>query len=423
MGEVAEQLQQAARNDCPRILSILAAMFGDLDLASEAVQDALLAATRSWPEQGVPDNPGGWLMTAARRRALDRIRHRSRYEKGIHNSAKEIQERALPPDAQDIAMIDDLDGDDPTDGDERLRLILLCCHPALDRDTQVALTLRLVGGLTTTEISAAFLIPEATLAQRIVRAKRKIRTAGIPMTLPEHIDERLDAVLAVLYLIFNEGYLTSGDYAETVRVDLIAEALRLTRLVTRLAPTSAEAIGLLALELFHQARSESRTNELGDLVLLDDQDRSRWDWSQISEANTVLAAAMRRIDPGPYQLQAIIAAHHANPVHPDATDWPTIATLYTQLEAMLGSPIVSLNRAVAIAMADGPLAGLSIVNELEGLNDYHLYWATKGELHCRAGESKHAVAAFQTALKLAKAPAERRHLTSRLEVCARDAGE
>lgn len=417
MSEVAEMLQRAARDDCPRILSILAAEFGDLDLASDAVQDALVDASRAWPERGVPKNPGGWLMTTSRRRALDHIRRQSRQSKQIRASAQEIHERSEPADTRETSMIDDTDTDFPAEEDERLRLILLCCHPALDRDTQVALTLRLVGGLTTPEISDAFLVPESTLAQRIVRAKRKIRTAGIPMSLPEHIDDRLGAVLTVLYLIFNEGYLSSSSSAGPIRIDLVAEAIRLTRLVTKLAPGSAEAIGLLALELFHHARGESRVDDLGDLVLLNDQDRSRWDWAQITDANRLLTDALKRIDPGPYQLQAIIAAHHANPVHPDATDWPTIAALYSQLEDMVGSPVVSLNRAVAIAMADGPLAGLNILDELEGLDVYHLFWATKGELLLRSDQCELAKAAFVTALELARGPAEQRHIRSRIDEC------
>jgi RNA polymerase sigma-70 factor (ECF subfamily) len=307
--------------------------------------------------------------------------------------------------------------------DEHLRLVLLCCHPALDRDTQVALTLRLVGGLSTPEIAAAFLIPETTLAQRIVRAKRKIRDARIPLSLPADIDERIEAVLTVLYLIFNEAYLSRGTADAVVRVDLAAEAIRVTRVVQSLLPDAAEVQGLLALELFQNSRTGARTDVHGDLVLLEEQDRSSWDRAQIEDANEIVAAALARMDPGPFQVQALIAAHHANARTAAETDWSGIARLYGQLEAMTGSPIVSLNRAVAVAMADGPRAGLDLIDGLESrdgsggsprLEDYHLLHAARGELLLRADEPAAAALAFERACALARNPAEQRHLERRL---------
>lgn len=419
---VQDRLRLAARDDCPRILSVLIAKFGDLDLADESVQDALVSAAKTWPDRGVPDNPGGWLMTVARNRAVDLLRSRSRQKSRLQTSARDLHEQGQPPDSGGVRMIltstEPAGGDlDPTGGDERFRLLLLCCHPALNQDAQIALTLRLVGGLTTTEISSAFLVPEATVAQRIVRAKRKIRTAKIPMSLPERLEQRLDTVLMILYLVFNEGYLSSGDHPRIIRVDLVDEAVRLTRLVSQLAPDSTETLGLLALQLFHCARSQSRVDGLGDLVLLENQDRTTWDPEQIGAANRLLGDAMKRMDPGPYQLQAIIAAHHANAASSQTTDWSTIAALYHQLDSMVDSPIISLNRAIALAMADGPQVGLGLVDELRGLEHYHLYWATKAELHLQAGNPAKAKPFFLAALDLATGPAERRHLQRRVETC------
>ena len=420
---VQDRLRLAAHDDCPRILSVLLAKFRDLDLADDSVQDALESAAKTWPERGVPDNPGGWLMTVARNRAVDLLRSRARHDSRLRTSARDIHEQGLPADsAAGGPMISKLDltsgeAPDPTGGDERLRLLLLCCHPALNQDAQIALTLRLVGGLTTAEIGAAFLIPEPTVAQRIVRAKRKIRTAKIPMSLPDRLEQRLDTVLMILYVIFNEGYLSSSEQADVIRVDLVDEAVRLTRLVSQLAPDSAEALGLLALQLFHCARSQSRVDELGDLVLLDDQDRSTWDTKHIGAANRLLSNAMSRMDPGAYQLQAIIAAQHANATSSQTTDWATIADLYRQLDSMVDSPIVSLNRAIAVAMADGPLVGLRRIDELQGLEQYHLYWAAKAELLLRAGDPLAARPFFEAALDLASGSAERRHLQRRIQAC------
>ncbi len=409
------------REDGPRILSILASRFGDLDLADDAVQDAMIEAARTWPDRGVPPNVGGWLMTTARRRAQDRLRSAERARRRLEASAPLLDEQRWAPDVRLTDMIDEprVAGpggavDEPTPPDERLRLLLLCCHPALNVDAQVALTLRLVGGLTTTEISAAFLIPEATLAQRIVRAKSKIRTAGIPLGLPDRLTDRLSAVLAVLYLVFNEGYLANDEANGSIRTDLVTEAIRLTRLVSELAPAEPEPLGLLALELFHQSRQTARIDALGDLVLLDDQDRATWDRHAIAEANRVLARAMKRMQPGPYQVQALIAAQHANAPTADETDWPTISSLYAQLDAMSASPVVRLNRAVAVAMTDGPLAGLEMLDQITDLDRYHLLWATRGELSRRACRAADARQAFTKALDLAPNAAERRHLERRL---------
>ena len=298
--------------------------------------------------------------------------------------------------------------------------MLLCCHPALDRDAQVALTLRLVGGLTTPEIASAFLIPEVTLAQRIVRAKRKIRDAKIPLSIPAALDQRVDALIAVLYLIFNEGYLTRGDRDGVVRVDLVDEAIRLTRLVASLLPDHAEVDGLLALELFHRARFATRSDAAGELVLLDEQDRSRWDLATINEANVVLHRAMARFEPGLFQMQAIVAGHHANARTASDTDWPAIADVYAQLVQMTPSPVVALNRAVAVAMADGPHAGLALLDEIDGLERYHLLHAARGELLLRAGDTAAASAAYEVALTLTDNPAEQRHLRRRLATSAID---
>ena len=385
------------------MLALLARRFGDLDLADEAVQDALVAAVSDWPAKGIPSNPAGWLYTVARNGAIDRLRRAASARRRLADAAHELT--AEWEEEPDMII------DESTVGDEHLRLMLLCCHPALDRNSQVALTLRLVGGLTTPEIAAAFVVPEATLAQRIVRAKAKIRLAGIPLSIPADLDERVDALLAVLYLVFNEGYLSRGTDAAT-RVDLVDESIRLVRQAQELLPDTPEVLGLLALELFHRARMSTRTDALGELVLLEDQDRSAWDLDQITEGNAVLRDAMVQLKPGPYQVQAIIASHHANARTASDTDWAAIAGLYGQLEQMTHNPVVALNRAVAVAMADGPRAGLVLLDDLHGLEEYYLLHSTRGELLLRAGEP--AREAFERALALVTNPAERRHLLRRL---------
>jgi RNA polymerase sigma-70 factor, ECF subfamily len=418
---VEEAMTQLARNDAGRVIAILARKFSSLDLADECVQEALSEAAANWPVKGIPDNPPAWLLTVARNRAIDRLRRAASERRRLQRAAPDlVAADDHTPEPVGPAMIDEPSDPRSVDADEdQLRLVLLCCHPALDRDAQVALTLRLVGGLTTPEIAAAFLVPEATLAQRIVRAKRKIRDANIPLSMPDKLDDRIDVVLGVLFLIFNEGYLPRGEGDAVTRTELVDEAIRLTRLVTMLAPDSAESRGLLALELFSRSRWDARSDAHGDLVLLEHQDRSRWDLSLIAEANDVVRASMRQRQPGPYQVQSMIAAYHANARTAAETDWPTIARLYAQLLAMTASPVVALNHAVAVAMADGPLAGLSLLDQIVGLDNYHLLHAARGELLVRAERHGEAVAAFERALTLTANHAEQRHLTRRLSTLAR----
>lgn len=391
------------------MVAVLARRFGDLDLADEAVQDALVEGLDTWPATGIPANPAGWLRTVATRKAIDRIRRAGAAHRRTLAAAPDLVPGPAPDpdDAEQVLMIDDSDI-----RDQHLRLILLCCHPALNPDAQVALTLRLVGGLTTAEIAAAFLQPEATVAQRIVRAKRKIRDARIPLSLPADPAERLGVVLTVLYLVFNEGYLSRGG-APGPRATLMDEAVRLTELLITLAPEEPEVRGLLALELFHRARTAARFDPAGDLVLLDEQDRSAWDLAMIGRANRVLGAALARRRPGVFQLQALIMAQHANARTAGETDWPAIATLYAQLAAMTGSPVVALNHAVAVGLADGPEAGLRRLAGIEGLAGYHLLPAARGELLLRAGRHAQAAAELDRALQLAPGEAERRHLRRR----------
>lgn len=404
-----EALTRLAREDSGRVLAILARQHGDLDLADEAVQDALLEAVRTWPERGVPDNPAAWLLTVARRRAVDRIRRTTSARRRTDAAAYDVVEAAEP--AADRGLVEE-DPNRMDVSDEQLRLILLCCHPALNRDAQVALTLRLVGGLTTSEIAAAYLVPEPAITQRIVRAKRKIRDAGIPLAIPDALDERVEALLTVLYLVFNEGYLSQGDPG-LLRVDLADQAIRLTRVVRSLLPDSTEAAGLLALELYQRARFATRLDGAGDIVLLEHQDRSRWDAAMIGEANRLLAEALTAGRPGAFQLQAVIAAQHANArTHAD-TDWPTIAGAYAQLDALTGSAVVRLNHAVALGQADGPHAGLRLLDTVDGLGDFHLLHATRADLLARAGETEAARASYETAIGLTTNPAERRHLQRR----------
>lgn len=408
MTEVSEAVTRLAREESGRVLALLASRFG-LDTADEAVQDALVEAL-GW--SAVPDNPAAWLYTVARNRAVDRLRRES-----------VIRRRATRTGA-DLAVLTESTSDPDTDveeelvvehteiGDEQLRLMLLCCHPAIARDAQVALTLRLVGGLTTPEIAAAFLQPQATLAQRLVRAKRKIRAAGIPLTIPADLDERVDALLGVLYLVFNEGYLSRGDVAGA-RVNLMEEAIRLTIRLHEQLPGNAEVEGLLALELYARARTDARFDG-EEMVLLDAQDRTIWDRELIAQASALLTAAMRRGRPGPYQLQAVIARYHAVAENAGETDWPAIAAAYRRLHQMTGSPVVALNRAVAEAMADGALSGLARLEDAEGLEGYHLFWSTRGELLARAGDRDAAVAALSHARHLATNPTEQRHLDRRI---------
>lgn len=397
-----------AREDGPRVLAGLAAQFRDLDLAEEVVAETLADAVRRWPSDGVPDNPAAWLTVVARRRAIDRIRRRNVELRRWQRAAPEMLLHGQPTAASSTLIAYDRHVED-----ERLRLLLLCCHPALDTDSQVALTLRLVGGLTTREIAAAFLVPEATLAQRLVRAKRKIRDARIPLTVPSELGPRVDALLGVLYLVFNEGYLSRSDGSDAVRVELVDEAVRLTRLTTRLLPGDPEAEALLALMLYHRARIGSRVGVVGELILLADQDRTQWNRAEIGEANQLVARAMTRRSPGIYQLQALIAARHALAATAADTDWPALVVMYRQLVAMTGSAVVRLNHAVAVAMVDGPQAGLQFLEQISGLDDYHLWHAGRGHLLGRLDRRAEAADAFARAAALTTNPAERRLLHRR----------
>ncbi|MGF1665112.1 MAG: RNA polymerase sigma factor [Acidimicrobiia bacterium] len=419
--DVEGALNRLAREEGGRVLALLASRLRDLDLADDAVQDALAEAVATWPVQGVPANPPAWLMTVARRKAIDRLRRAQAAKRREQRAAIEMA-TAVEPDVSD----NDLLLDEPYDrvGDERLRLMFLCCHPALDQDTQIALTLRLVAGLTTAEIAAAYVIPEATLAQRIVRAKRKIRGARIPLAIPTDLTSRVDAILGILYLVFNEGYLSRGDRPDVVRVDLLDEAIRLTGVLAGLVPEqNSELLGLAALQHFHRARVAGRLDTLGELVLLEDQDRQRWNHDEIRLANALLAAAMRQLDPGPYQLQAIIASHHANAPTAAETDWRMIVSLYRQLVAMTDSPIVRLNHAVAVAMADSAQAGLDKLDQIGDLDGYHLLHATRAELLRRSGRSHQAIEHFATAIGLTTNPRERRLLERSLAGCRTDTEE
>ena len=380
-------------------------VLGDFDLAEEAVQEAFAAAIETWPRRGIPDNPGAWITTTARNRAIDRLR-RERTLRDKTETLKQLAElETLGGDETDVSQIPD----------DRLRLIFTCCHPALALDARVALTLRTLGGLTTPEIARAFLTSEATMAQRLVRAKRKIASAGIPYRVPpaELLPERVPAVLAALYLIFNEGYrATEGPL---VRSELCEEAIRLTRVLVRLMPQEPEARGLLALMLLQHSRRESRVGPGGDLVLLDDQDRSRWDRSMITEGLDELERSMQMERPGPYQIQAAIAALHDRAARPADTDWPQIVALYTTLLAMSPSPVVELNRAVAVAMADGPGAGLPLVDGLRGeLDRYHLFHSARADLLRRLQRNDESAIAYRRALELATNPQERTFLERRL---------
>ena len=405
---VEAAVADAFRDEWGRVLATLIRMTRDWDLAEECAQDAFALALERWPRDGVPRRPGAWLTTTARNRAVDRLR------RGATETAK-LQELSVPSQTDDP---DDLgDDDDRSVRDDRLRLIFTCCHPALPLEARVALTLRTLAGLTTAEIARAFLVPEPTMAKRLARAKAKIRHAGIPYRVPPGhlLPERTGGVLAVLYLLFNEGYAATAG-ADLVRHDLCAEAIRLARTLAMLMPDEPEALGLLSLMLLHDARRAARTDG-AELIALEDQDRARWDASEIDEGLAHLDAALRHNRVGAYQLQAAIAACHAIAADATDTDWKEIALLYERLAQLVPSAVVELNRAVAVAMADGPAAGLEIVDSLDdsgALAGYHLLPATRADLLRRLGRHAEAAAAYREALELATADAERRYLTRRL---------
>ncbi len=411
------------REEQGRAVATLIRVLGDFDLAEEAVQEAFVTALETWPVRGVPDNPGAWITTTARNRAIDRLRRRKRLaekqELLKHEAAIAEELAAIDPDA----AIDGESGMSPI-SDDRLRLIFTCCHPALAMDARVALTLRTLGGLSTPEIARAFLVPEPTLAQRLVRAKRKIRDAGIPYRVPpDHaLPERLDGVLRVLYLIFNEGYgATSGD--RLVRRELCAEAIRLARVLVSLMPDEPEALGLLALMLLHDARREARTGPGGEMILLEDQDRDRWDRAKVDEGRELLDRALRMRRVGPNQLQAAIAALHDDAATAGETDWAQIAGLYAVLGRVAPSPVIELNRAVAVAMASGPEVGLRLVDAVAAsgqLEEYPYLHASRADLLRRLGRLPEAADAYTRARELTANEAERAFLERRLtEVGAR----
>jgi RNA polymerase sigma-70 factor (ECF subfamily) len=404
--DAAATVDAVYRSDWGRIVATLIRLVGDFDLAEEAAQDAFAAAVEQWPASGVPDVPRAWIIQTARHKAIDRIRRRARF-------AEKLDRYAMAGPTASVAA-HDFDPDQIPD--DRLRLIFTCCHPALAPDSQVALTLRVLGGLETEDIARVFLVPTATMAQRLVRAKAKIRDARIPYAVPDvrEMPARLDAVLTVIYLIFTEGYAATRG-RELVRGDLCAEAIRLVRLVRRLlTPPPSDATALLALMLLHDSRRQARLDAAGDVVLLEDQDRARWDHAQIAEALPLVDEALRG-GPSPFALQAAIAALHCRAARAEDTDWPQIVALYDVLERVQPSPIVALNRAIAVAMVEGPRPALALLDALEDdLDRYHLLHAARADLLRRLGASAEAARSYARALELVTNDAERRFLERRL---------
>ena len=406
--DVQAAVDAAFREEWGRVVATLIRVTGDWDLAEEVAQDAFAMALQRWPADGIPRRPGAWLTTAARNRAIDVLRRRT------VGAAKLREVAALTPPESGSAFETDHSGVP----DDRLRLMFTCCHPALSLEARVALTLRTLAGLTTAEIARAFLSSEATMAKRLVRAKQKIANAGIPYRVPPAhlLPERVPGVLGVLYLLFNEGYSATAG-ADLIRQDLSAEAIRLARVLDRLMPDEPETAGLLALMLMHDARRAARLDADGEIVTLEDQDRGKWDAAEVSEGVSVLDAALRRGRPGPYQVQAAIAACHVTAARAADTDWAQIARLYGQLAQFLPTPVVELNRAVAVGMAEGPEAGLALAGELEAsgkLAGYHLLPATKADMYRRLGRADEAAACYREALGLASTEVERSYLSRRL---------
>jgi RNA polymerase sigma-70 factor (ECF subfamily) len=402
-----ETIEQIFRTDSRRVLATLIRLLGDFDLAEEAMQEAFSAAVERWPQDGVPRNPRAWLVSTGRFKAIDSLRRRARFDASLRPLADQLGDGIIQPDEIEEEGVPD----------DRLRLIFTCCHPALPPDAQVALTLREVCGLTTEEIARAFLAPAPTLAQRIVRAKAKIKAANIPYQVPARTDlpERLASVLQVIYLVFNEGYSASSG-ASLTRHDLSLEAIRLGRLLLELLP-EPEAMGLLALMLLHESRRETRTSPEGELVLLDEQDRTRWNRELIAQGVALVERSMRSRQFGPFTLQAAIAAVHAEAASPDTTDWTEIVGLYDVLLRADPSTVVELNRAAAVAMRDGPAAGLTLIDDILArgeLRDYQLAHAARAELCRRLGLAEDSIESYQRALSLTRQEPQRRFIERRL---------
>jgi RNA polymerase sigma-70 factor (ECF subfamily) len=414
MADARAVLDLIFRRERPQILAVLIRLTGDFTLAEDSLQEAFADALHRWPREGVPANAAAWITLVARRRAVDVVRRARTFRRKT-----EILERlqAAEPASYEtpVAIENESDG---IPRDDRLRLLFTCCHPALSLESQVALTLRMVAGLSTREIARAFLATEATMAQRLARAKDKIRSTHIPFRVPpsSELPDRLEAVLAVIYLVYNESYTSTGDNP-LIREDLCNEAIRLGRLLDQLLPEQAEVEGLLALMLLHAARRHSRVSEQGDLITLEKQDRSTWDRPMIEEGCALVERALKRRQVGPYQLQAAIAALHAEAPSPERTDWPQIAALYALLLRLQPSPVIELNRAVAIGMAAGPAAGLALIDGIDArgeLRGYHLLAAARAELLVRNGEPLRAVQSYEQAIVESSNPAERSYLSRRL---------